>query len=99
MRLIDADALLVVPNINWVAEYDESGCYTSYMAVPVQAIIDAPTVGVACVIYCKECDYHGRHPWGHPGDGWCRLHGEPRNPNYFCASAKKRESVEVKADG
>ena len=43
-RLIDADALMSVPNVCKVTEYDESGCGVSYLAVPVEAIEKAPTI-------------------------------------------------------
>ncbi len=44
MRLIDADALLKVPNVRKVEEYDETGEFISYLAVPVEAIKEAPTI-------------------------------------------------------
>lgn len=44
MRLIDANALVAVPNVCKVTEYDETGCGMSYNAVPVKAIYDAPTI-------------------------------------------------------
>lgn len=56
MRLIDADALVAVPNVCKVTEYDETGCGMSYKAVPVKAIYDAPTIDAKPV-------QHGR--WVH----------------------------------
>lgn len=44
MRLIDADALLSSFDVRKVAEYDESGCGMDYKAVPVEAIVNAPTI-------------------------------------------------------
>lgn len=44
MRPIDADALLVVPNVRKVTEYDEIGCDLTYNAVPVDVIEEAPTI-------------------------------------------------------
>ena len=44
MRLIDANALLTVPNVRTVAEYDETGDFITYRAVPVESIEKAPTV-------------------------------------------------------
>lgn len=44
MRLIDADALLTVPNVRKVTEYDETGEGITYLAVPVEAIEKAPTI-------------------------------------------------------
>ncbi len=95
MVLIDRDALLVVPNVRKVSEFDEAGYYVNYNAVPVEAIENAPTVEV---IRCKDCQTWGRSPYGHPTIGWCIVHGRHRAPDYFCASAKKCGSVEVKAD-
>lgn len=42
--LISRSALLVVPNVCKVTEYDESGCGISYLAVSVAAIEAAPAV-------------------------------------------------------
>ena len=42
--LISRSALLVVPNVCKVTEYDESGCGISYLAVSVDAIEAAPAV-------------------------------------------------------
>ena len=43
-RLIDADVLLQVPNVRKVTEYDETGEFITYLAVPVEAIQNAPTI-------------------------------------------------------
>ena len=75
MRLIDADALVAVPNVCKVTEYDETGYGMSYNAVPVKAIYDAPTIEAEPVrhgqwvhddlghTYCSEC--HERIPYIH----------------------------------
>ena len=42
--LISREALLVVPNVRKVAEYDETGEYITYFAVPEDVIKNAPTV-------------------------------------------------------
>ena len=44
MRLIDADMLLTVPNVRKVTEFDETGEFVTYLAVPVEAIEKAPTI-------------------------------------------------------
>ena len=49
VRPIDANALLQVPSVNRVVEYDETGCGMAYLAVPVQAIKGAPTLDYAPV--------------------------------------------------
>lgn len=55
---------------------------------------------VAQVIRCKDCEMWGRSPWGPSVLGWCKLHGEHRKPDYFCASAERRGAAkEVKSDG
>lgn len=43
-RLIDADALLSSFDVRKVVEHDESGCGMDYKAVPVEAIVNAPTI-------------------------------------------------------
>ena len=54
-RLIDADALLKVPNVLLVCEYDETGEFISYLAVPVDAIKNAPTIEAEPVVHCEDC--------------------------------------------
>ena len=56
MRQIDADALLVVPNVRKVTEYDESGCGVDYNAVPVEAIETAPTIDAEPVRHGRWID-------------------------------------------
>jgi DNA-directed RNA polymerase subunit RPC12/RpoP len=51
MRPIDADALLTVPNVNWVYQYDETGEYIKYKAIPVETIEKAPTLDLAPVVH------------------------------------------------
>jgi hypothetical protein len=43
-RYIDTEELLKVPNVRKVCEYDETGEFISYKAVPVEAIENAPTI-------------------------------------------------------
>lgn len=42
--LISRETLLQVPNVRKVTEYDEAGYSMTYLAVPVDAIKDAPAV-------------------------------------------------------
>jgi hypothetical protein len=65
--LISRSALLVVPNVCKVTEYDESGCGISYLAVSVDAIEAAPAVDAEVV-------RHGRwtFPWTSPECSACR---------------------------
>lgn len=58
MRLIDVDALLKYPNINWVHEFDETGTSIRYKAVPAEAIEKAPTIDAVPVVRCKDCVNH-----------------------------------------
>lgn len=61
MRLIDSDALLTVPNVRKVTEYDETGGGITYLAVPVEAIEKAPTIEAEPVRHARwdvcEDDY------------------------------------------
>lgn len=69
MRPIDADALLKSPDVSWVYQYDETGEYIKYKAIPVEAIEKAPTLDLAPVVHgewvkdggcecrCKKCGY------------------------------------------
>lgn len=66
MRLIDADAVLKVPNVNWVHEFDETGTSIRYKAVPLEAIEKAPTIEaepvrhgewVECMTYVEDGYY------------------------------------------
>ncbi len=61
MRLIDADALLSGFDVRKVVEYDESGCGMDYKAVPVEAIVNAPTIDAEPV-------RHGRWEEPYPHD-------------------------------
>ncbi len=54
--LISRKALLTVPNVRKVVEYDETGEYITYLAVPEDAIKNAPAVDAALVS-------HGRWKW------------------------------------
>lgn len=56
MRLIDTDDLLKVPNVRKVTEYDETGEGITYLAVPVEAIENAPTIEAEPV-------RHGKWEW------------------------------------
>ena len=101
MRLIDADALLESMNAivfrNVPVEhqpYVDAACKAFKAVAKAVPIIDAVEV-----VRCKDCQAWGRSPYGHPTIGWCIVQGRHRAPDYFCASAKKRESVEVKVNG
>ncbi len=56
VRPIDANALLTVPNVNKVTEYDETGCGISYNAVSVESIEKAPTLDYAPVVHGEWMD-------------------------------------------
>lgn len=57
MRQIDADALLTVPNVQKVTEYDETGEGITYLAVPVEAIEKAPTLEAVPIVWCCQCEH------------------------------------------
>lgn len=54
--------------------------------------LHAPAVDAVEVIRCKDCQAYGRSPYNHPTIGWCKLHGHHRNPDYYCASGKRKET-------
>lgn len=83
MRLIDADALLKVPNVRKVEEYDETGEFISYLAVPVEAIEESPTIEAEPVRHgewlatswrtkCSLCGFAGS------------IYDQPVNPFKYC---------------
>lgn len=50
-RLIDAKALLKVPNVRRVTEYDEAGYGMTYSAIPDWAVMEAPTIDAMPVVH------------------------------------------------
>lgn len=79
MRLIDADALVKVPSVNWVYEYDETGCAMRYKAVPLAVIEAAPTIDAVQVVHAR---------WGYEPCGnipYCSVCGMPQDaPTNYC---------------
>ena len=61
-RYIDTEELLKVPNVRNVCEYDETGEFISYKAVPVDAIENTHTVDAVEVVRCKDCVHAGAFP-------------------------------------
>ena len=57
--LISRAALIGVPNVRKVCEYDETGCSITYKAVPVEVIENAPTIDAVEVVRCKDCKHRG----------------------------------------
>lgn len=53
--LISRSALLAVPNVRKVTEYDEAGYSISYNAVPVKVIENAPSVDVVPKDFHERC--------------------------------------------
>ena len=64
MRLMDSDALLKVPNVRKVTEYDETGEGITYLAVPVEAIENAPTIEAEPVRHGKWMMITDSKHWG-----------------------------------
>lgn len=83
--LISREALLVVPNVRKVAEYDETGEYITYFAVPEDAIKNAPAVDAVEVVRCKDCAFY--IPWGDEGKICGRVGGYygKTKPDDFCS--------------
>ena len=88
-RLIDANALLVVPNVQKVCEYDETGCYITYKAVPVEVIEEAPSVDAVEVVRCRDCKRHRKE--GCIDSVWCGKWGSPRHRDDYCSYGERRE--------
>ena len=62
-----------------------------YADVTRELVFDAPAVEVAEVVRCKDCIHCGRSPFGYsPTMGWCKLRGEHRRYDYFCASGEQK---------
>jgi hypothetical protein len=57
--LISRSALLKSYDIAKMVEYDETGCGVTRIAIPVQAIKDAPTIDAVPVVRCKDCKFRG----------------------------------------
>lgn len=76
-RIIYADALLQVPNVRKVTEYDEGGWGNTYCAVPVDAIEAAPTIDAAPVV-------HGRWKYGDDVDLICSECGGDALSDWTC---------------
>ena len=55
-------------------------------------IDDAPAVDTIEVIRCKDCENFGCSPFSYSlSKGWCKLEGEPRKADYYCASGVKKK--------
>jgi hypothetical protein len=68
MNLIDTNALMKVPNVRKVAEYDETGEFITYFAVPVEAIKKAPTIEAEPVRHGRWIETR-KHLWKKDDDG------------------------------
>lgn len=42
------------------------------------------------VVRCKDCTFYGKSPFGHATIGWCKIFGNHRNPDWFCANGEKK---------
>lgn len=59
---IERGALL--KKIQWVTEYDETGCGIEYRAVSEEEINNAPAADVVEVVRCKDCKRSGMYEFG-----------------------------------
>lgn len=92
MRPIDADALLTVPNVSKVTEFDEAGEGITYLAVPVEAIEKAPTIEAEPVVHCKDCKYSKK--FYITGNRYCDFHGAyeyPVSDDDYCSNGAKMD--------
>lgn len=55
-------------------------------------IMESPTVDAVEVVRCKDCKAWGKSPWGHFPNGWCKIHGRHRDPDYYCASGVRKDA-------
>lgn len=77
---------------DFIRSFDEYDPKTGTYKRDISEAMDVETV-----IHCKDCEMWGRSPWGSSVLGWCKLYGEHRRPDYFCASAERRGAAkEVK---
>lgn len=90
-NLIDRDALLAVPHVRKVVEYDESGEFITFNAVSEEDIEKAPVIDAVTVVRCGECIHSSRSPFGHPVLRWCPLRDSHRSPDWFCADGRREE--------
>lgn len=60
-------------------------------SVILHAIRTAPAVDAVEVVRCKDCIAFGKSPFGHPEIGWCKIFGNHRNPDYYCASGRRKK--------
>ena len=88
-RLIDANALLKVPNVRRVTEYDEAGYGMTYSAIPDWTVMEAPTIDAVQVVRCREC-YYKNVP------SCCPYHysGFKVEPDWYCPMGVKRDAKE-----
>lgn len=73
---------------------EDSGCENNEREI-LNCVRYMPAEDAAEVVRCKDCRAFGKSPWGHFRMGWCMIHGCHHAPDYFCASAKEKEKVEV----
>lgn len=92
-RYIDTEELLKVPNVRKVCEYDETGEFISYKAVPVEAIENVPTVDAVEVVRCKDCrDYS---PKSVVTPAYCTAYGAQKDEDDFCSWGERRKENAV----
>ena len=87
--LIDRDALLVVPHVRKVVEYDESGEFITFNAVSVEDIEKASATDAVPIVRCGECIHRRKPLYPHPSLVWCPLIEHHRMPDWFCADGRR----------
>lgn len=100
--LISRSALIVVPHVCKVTEFDEAGFRMSYLAVPLSVINNAPTIDAVEVVRCKDCVHsiqtseQDRKLWGLSNDHMeCCWFGSNVLANDFCSYGKREKDAEV----
>ena len=100
-NLIDRDALLVVPHVRKVVEYDESGEFITFHAVSEEDIKNAPAVDAVEVVRCKDCKHYKPQNQGAHRNcttPYCvRVVAVKVSPDDFCSYGERKDN-ERKAD-
>lgn len=82
MRLIDANALLTKKFIT-----DD---IDSYDTIPVDEIVDAPTIDAVEVVRCRDCKHYQPEPMG--SVLYCYQNRRWTEPDFYCADGEKMDA-------
>lgn len=91
--LISRSALLKSYDIAKMVEYDETGCGVTRIAIPVQAIKDAPTIDAVPVVRCRDCQEIEPCVAVNDGYSWCNRWGTVVSLDGFCHKGAKMDGI------